>query len=566
MGGIVTPGFKSGFYSPRRGGVPKYPALWNGCIGAWCPSLGQTGLSLIDSSLKRNHGTLTLMDPATDWVASDGKIALDLDGVNDTVVIPAIQISNSGPLTMVAWLNRRSSNASNYHIAFTIGDGTGARTIWIGNHITTGYYGCSHGEGASDLQSTTVGGTGWHCLAITKAGTAFTGYLDGKSIGQYSTANTLATTNITIGNYGVGSFYFDGFIDDYRVYNRALSASELRLLSIRRGIAYELSTKRNFFVAGSPPITGDLSATLASLTLSATGTVAAGASGTVSATLGSLSLVSSGTVAAGASGDTSATLAAVTVSSTGTVAAGASGDTSSTLGAVTLTSSGTVAAGASGDTSATLGAVTLTSSGTVAAGASGDTSVTLASLTLSATGTVAAGATGSLTSTLADVTLSATGAEASTATGSVSATLGAVTLSATGTVTDGATGSVSATLAAVAVSSTGTVAAGASGGVSATLGSLSLASGGSLSAGLTAQVNAALEACVVSSTGTVAAGTTGVLSVQLASVSLVSQGTFVLPGGFRLKVAGTWKDATAFIKVGDWKQATPYIKVNGVWK
>jgi hypothetical protein len=474
MGGIVTPGFKSGFYSPRRGGVPKYPALWNGCIGAWCPSLGQTGLSLIDSSLKRNHGTLTLMDPATDWVASDGKIALDLDGVNDTVVIPAIQISNSGPLTMVAWLNRRSSNASNYHIAFTIGDGTGARTIWIGNHITTGYYGCSHGEGASDLQSTTVGGTGWHCLAITKAGTAFTGYLDGKSIGQYSTANTLATTNITIGNYGVGSFYFDGFIDDYRVYNRALSASELRLLSIRRGIAYELSTKRNFFVAGSPPITGDLSATLASLTLSATGTVAAGASGTVSATLGSLSLVSSGTVAAGA--------------------------------------------------------------------------------------------TGSLTSTLADVTLSATGAEASTATGSVSATLGAVTLSATGTVTDGATGSVSATLAAVTVSSTGTVAAGASGSVSATLGSLSLASGGSLSAGLTAQVNAALEACVVSSTGTVAAGTTGVLSVQLASVSLVSRGGEVLPGGFRLKVAGTWKDATAFIKVGDWKQATPYIKVNGVWK
>jgi hypothetical protein len=64
----------------------------------------------------------------------------------------------------------------------------------------------------------------------------------------------------------------------------------------------------------------------------------------------------------------------------------------------------------------------------------------------------------------------------------------------------------------------------------------------------------------------VAAGTTGALSVQLASVSLLSQGTFVLPGGFRLKVAGTWKDATAFIKVGDWKQATPYVKVGGVWK
>jgi hypothetical protein len=459
------------------------------------------------------------MDPATDWVASDGKIALDLDGVNDTVVIPAIQISNSGPLTMVAWLNRRSSNASNYHIAFTIGDGTGARTIWIGNHITTGYYGCSHGEGASDLQSTTVGGTGWHCLAITKAGTAFTGYLDGKSIGQYSTANTLATTNITIGNYGVGSFYFDGFIDDYRVYNRALSASELRLLSIRRGIAYELSTKRYFFVAGSPAITGDLSATLASLTLSATGTLAAGASGTVT----------------------------------------------STLDAATLSASGTVGSGVTGTVSVTLAAATLSASGTLASGLTGSTNTTLANATLSSSGTVAAGASGSVTRTLDNATLSSTGGAAGSVTGSVSATLAAVACSATGTLAAGLSGTVSRTLDAVTSSATGTVTNGASGSVTRTLASATLSSSGSFSAGLTAQVNRALDSCVVSSTGTVANGATGSLSVQLASATLVS-GNVAL-GGFRLNVAGEWKDATAFVKVtGDWKSATPFVKVGGVWK
>jgi hypothetical protein len=34
-----------------------------------------------------------------------------------------------------------------------------------------------------------------------------------------------------------------------------------------------------------------------------------------------------------------------------------------------------------------------------------------------------------------------------------------------------------------------------------------------------------------------------------------------------LKVAGVWKQATAFLKVtGTWKTTTPYIKVSGNWK
>ena len=34
-----------------------------------------------------------------------------------------------------------------------------------------------------------------------------------------------------------------------------------------------------------------------------------------------------------------------------------------------------------------------------------------------------------------------------------------------------------------------------------------------------------------------------------------------------LKVAGVWKQSTAFLKVtGTWKTTTPYIKVSGNWK
>jgi hypothetical protein len=41
---------------------------------------------LLDRSGRGNHGTLTDMDAATDWVVDDGRYALDFDGVNDYVL------------------------------------------------------------------------------------------------------------------------------------------------------------------------------------------------------------------------------------------------------------------------------------------------------------------------------------------------------------------------------------------------------------------------------------------------------------------------------------------------
>ena len=62
------------------------PRLWDGVVGAWCPSLGPTGGRLHDFSRYGNWGTLTNMDPPTDWVVDGGQYALDFDAVNDYVV------------------------------------------------------------------------------------------------------------------------------------------------------------------------------------------------------------------------------------------------------------------------------------------------------------------------------------------------------------------------------------------------------------------------------------------------------------------------------------------------
>ncbi len=80
-----TPSWKQGF--ARYGHQSANPGLWKGLVGLWVPGLGPTGLTLRDVSGFGNHGALTNMDPATDWVTTGQRVpwALDFDGGNDYV-------------------------------------------------------------------------------------------------------------------------------------------------------------------------------------------------------------------------------------------------------------------------------------------------------------------------------------------------------------------------------------------------------------------------------------------------------------------------------------------------
>ena len=64
-----TPSYKQGF--ARCAAESDKPDLWTGLPGLWMPSLGVTGDTLRDISGYGNHGTLTNMDPATDWVMTE---------------------------------------------------------------------------------------------------------------------------------------------------------------------------------------------------------------------------------------------------------------------------------------------------------------------------------------------------------------------------------------------------------------------------------------------------------------------------------------------------------------
>jgi hypothetical protein len=551
ISGSNNPSYRSGFYSPRRGGTPKYPSLWEGCVGAWAPSLGQTGSRLFDQSTYGSHGTLQNMDPATDWVVSGGKGALDFNGTDDYVEMPLQKTNGLNFLSVSCWVNFDSvaNNATGGRI---LGKWFGANLSWLvaqkDNNGQRFLFAAQNPSGFTVYEATSnVLSTGqWYHLACTFKNASVRLFRDGPEIASTAVL-TAATTigdyssNARFGSQGSGDPSFLGLLDDVRIYNRILSDGEIRTLALRRGIAFERANRKLSVSTAAAP-TGSLSSTLANATLSSSGTLASGLTGTLSVTL-----------------------ADATLSATGTVAAGASGTVTRTLDAATLSSSGTIGSGLTGSVSASLGAATLSSSGTLTAGASGSVTRTLDNATLSSSGTVAAGASGTVSRTLDNVTLSSSGGAAGSVTGSVSSTLAAATLSSSGTLAAGLSGSVTRTLDAVTVSASGTLAAGASGTVTRTLANATLASGGSLSAGLTAQVNRALDSCVVSSSGTLASGLTGTLSVQLASATLQSGNVAV--GGLRIKVGGEWKNANAFVKVtGIWKNATPFVKVSGVWK
>ncbi len=69
-----------GRFASRRSEA-RYPTLWDGLIGAWCPSVqNPSGITLLDLSGYGRNGTLTNMDAPTDWVYSAGRRCLDLMG------------------------------------------------------------------------------------------------------------------------------------------------------------------------------------------------------------------------------------------------------------------------------------------------------------------------------------------------------------------------------------------------------------------------------------------------------------------------------------------------------
>ena len=248
------------------------PRLWDGVIGAWCPSLGPTGTRLHDFSRYNNWGTLTNMDAATDWVVDGGQYALDFDGTNDYIDIGTRQYLTYGVAATVSWWERITSSGNGYYSRFRLKTGAQDMAVlrtdqatYLGISTFNVSIGASKQFASAPSVANSVGV--WRHFALVMAagpdGTTnsdWTLYVDGVSY-----AATAAGTGVL--SNGVNRIGWDSadngancMFSDFAIYGRAITANEARELyllgrggmfqrrRVRRGYVSEAAVKSYLFL------------------------------------------------------------------------------------------------------------------------------------------------------------------------------------------------------------------------------------------------------------------------------------------------------------------------------
>lgn len=209
-----------------------------------------SGTTWFDLSGKGNHGTVTNADLSTFWKA-DGGVSANFDGSDDYVNLGTSlnsRLVQSAAITVSAWVY-----ATNV---------TGDRAILNNSKYSPNYDGFNfqivNGKLRIDLVGDVLGPlkrkettnavistNTWYHVAVTKPANAVTSsislFVDGvkpATTDAYndSVVDAVNSVNLQIGARNGTNTPFVGQLDDIRIYNRALSPSEVyQLFSSKRG-------------------------------------------------------------------------------------------------------------------------------------------------------------------------------------------------------------------------------------------------------------------------------------------------------------------------------------------
>jgi hypothetical protein len=256
---MANPTYQSGFYAPGRG-TAKYPALWDGCVGAWNPGLGNTGLSLRDWGPKCRNGTIINPTPSVNWDVSDGIRNLKLLKASshyvDCGTASAFGLSSSFSVT--GWI--RPSNVTVWQRWASVGE---YDTGWIAGVTVSGKLDLTVVANAivPCYGQTTLTPGVWTAVAVVADNISKTlaVYVNGKlDVAPVSFTGTILrpSASFLIGRSGVSSTYdWSGGLTDIRLYEKTITQSQIRLLAQRPGIAYELAPRKFYSLpaaAGNP--------------------------------------------------------------------------------------------------------------------------------------------------------------------------------------------------------------------------------------------------------------------------------------------------------------------------
>src|SRR3989344_262596 len=182
-----------------------------------------TTVGLEDSSGQSNNGTASNANgTGMAWTtAKIGVGAVNFDGVDDYVNIggPA-SLTNILPFSIAVWM-KTPAGVDTYRAI--VGES--------GQQEFTKYWGqLNYYDNGDNIGTATLSANTWYPAVLTVTATTKTLYLNGAVDGTFTTGSFNSFTVNAIGQNGASGEYYDSTLDDVRIYNRALSASEVAQL------------------------------------------------------------------------------------------------------------------------------------------------------------------------------------------------------------------------------------------------------------------------------------------------------------------------------------------------
>jgi prepilin-type N-terminal cleavage/methylation domain-containing protein len=211
------------------------PSPHSGLVGYWSFDEG-TGTIAYDLSGYGNNGTLNNFNfnETSGWTTGKIGSALNFDGVDDySRISDSNSLDVSSSFTFSVWVYTTNSGILQTILSKDgVGsDTTGAYNLYIRSDLSV-FYETNNINGVYTTANV-VSLNRWYYITVTfdnNISPKLKIYVNGQKLQEGNpSAPYILTTDLLIGRRGIDSF-FQGLIDEVRIYNRALSDSEIKVL------------------------------------------------------------------------------------------------------------------------------------------------------------------------------------------------------------------------------------------------------------------------------------------------------------------------------------------------
>lgn len=191
--------------------------------------LGNGADVIVNTGITRHSTTYKMM------ATSDTNQSVSLNGINENVRIPNNnQLRPTEAITIEAWINTANISTNRYYEIYRKEDGNDRQLFAFQEYGTILSFGLGTGGSYAELDVPIKESDfkdKWVHVAATYDGTTKRIYRNGVEIGSFMASGTMAAMGVAdayIGSSsGVGEF-FHGYIDEFRIWNKARSATEIQ--------------------------------------------------------------------------------------------------------------------------------------------------------------------------------------------------------------------------------------------------------------------------------------------------------------------------------------------------